>query len=216
MICGVDEAGRGPVMGPMVIAAVMIESDLPLRELKVKDSKQLTRQKRDDLAPKIREIARVEVIIVSADEIDAQREKETLNALEARLFANLIERMNPDTAVLDAADVLEGRFKQMVESNMRCRPEIVCEHKADVHHPIVSAASIMAKTARDDLMDQIGKEIGEPIGSGYASDPTTIAFLNRYFNEKGDLPPHTRRSWATAKEIYSLSKLTKLTDWTDK
>ena len=156
--CGVDEAGRGPVIGPMVIAAVMVENDQALRALKVKDSKSLTRKKRDDLAPRIREIAKVDMVVLSAEDIDLQREKETMNVLEARAFACLIERMGPDKAVLDAADMVEARFGETVESMMKCRPEMICEHKADINYPVVSAASIIAKNERDHLMDEIEKE----------------------------------------------------------
>ncbi len=213
MICGVDEAGRGPVLGPMVVAAVKVKSDRALRRLKVKDSKLLTRQKREELAPKIREVSEVEVTVITAEEIDLYREDESLNRLEARYFAALIDKLSPDRVFVDAADVVEERFGRMVCAGLRCRPEMVCEHKADVRYPVVSAASIIAKTTRDALIDDIQSELGVPIGSGYAHDETTRAFLERWIRDNGDFPPHTRRSWRTAKEIYSLSKVAKLTDW---
>lgn len=215
MICGVDEAGRGPVMGPLVIAAVMVDTDAGLKELKVKDSKLLTRQKREALAPRIREVARVEVKVLSAEHIDKFRTDDSLNMLEAMAFAELIEIMSPDLAIVDAADVVEERFGKIIMDNMRCRPEMVCKHKADVNYPVVSAASIIAKTVRDGIMDDIGKELGQPVGSGYPNDETTRSFLEKWIRENKDFPPHTRRSWRTAKEIYSLSSVTRLTDWTD-
>jgi ribonuclease HII len=216
MICGVDEAGRGPVLGPMVIAAVKIENDGPLRQLKVKDSKLLTRVKREQLAVEIRKIAEVEVVIISADAIDKYREVGSLNLLEVEHFATLIDRLVPEQVFVDAVDVVQERFGQMICDRLKCRPDMVSEHRADIKYPVVSAASIIAKTVRDVTIDDIEKELGEPIGSGYAHDVITRAFLEKWIREKGDFPPHTRRSWRTAKEIYSLSKVTRLTEWTEK
>lgn len=202
-------------MGPLVVAAVMISDDEPLRKMKVRDSKQLTRAKREELAPKIRKVARVEIIVVSAEEIDSLRDEMSLNVLEARLFASLLDRMDPKKAYVDAADVAEKRFKSMIECHASCEPEIICEHSADKTYPVVMAASIIAKTVRDGIIDEIQKEFKEPIGSGYAHDVVTRKFLEKYIRENGRLPPNTRKSWKTAKEIYALTKLTKLTDWVD-
>jgi ribonuclease HII len=215
MICGVDEAGRGPVMGPLVVAAVMVDSDRALKKLKVKDSKLLTRQKREEMAPQIREMAKVEVIITSADEIDLYMARDSLNMLEAEMFARLIERLRPEKAFIDAADVVEERFGHNIQQRITCRPEMVCEHKADVRYPIVSAASIIAKVERDKAMDRISEQLGQSVGSGYAHDETTLDFIRAWLKENRELPPHTRRSWKTAKDLYSLSKVTRLTDWTD-
>ena len=213
MICGVDEAGRGPVLGPMVVAAVAIEDDAPLRQMQVRDSKKLTPARREELAAKIVEICQVEYRVISHEEIDARGPKTSLNELEAVAFASLIDRLRSDTVYVDACDVNEEHFKQMVGGRLSYRPRIICEHKADDSYPIVSAASIIAKTNRDRIVSEIKAEIGQEIGSGYASDPTTIAFLQKWIKEKGDLPPYTRRSWATAKEAMSSSKNAKLTDW---
>ncbi len=215
VICGVDEAGRGPVLGPLVVAAVMVDDDKELRRLKVKDSKQLTRQKREELAPLIRKIARVEVAVVTADEIDSFRDDASLNVLEAHLFASLIERLRPDEAYIDSADVVPRRFSLMIKRQITCSPIMVCEHNADVTYPVVSAASIIAKTVRDKLVLEIQKEFSRPIGSGYAHDKVTVGFLHDWIKEHGSFPPHTRKSWRTAKEIYAMTRLTKLTEWVD-
>jgi ribonuclease HII len=213
MICGVDEAGRGPVLGPMVVAAVAIEDDAPLRTMQVRDSKKLSPARREELAAKIVETCRVEYRVISHEEIDARGSKVSLNELEAVAFADLIDRLRSEIVYVDACDVNEEHFKQMVGGRLSYRPRIVCEHKADDSYPVVSAASIIAKTNRDRLVSEIQAEIGQDIGSGYASDPTTISFLQKWIKEKGDLPPYTRRSWATAKEAMSSSKNAKLTDW---
>ena len=215
MICGVDEAGRGPVLGPLVVAAVMVDSDRTLRKLKVKDSKLLTRQKREELAPRIRELATVEVAVVQAEDIDRYMEHATLNMLEVETFAGLLEKLRPERAFIDAADVVEERFGQNVLERLTCHPELVCQHKADINFPVVSAASIVAKVVRDRAMDEIGQRFGRPVGSGYSHDEVTLEFIRGWLKENGELPPHTRRSWKTAKDLYSLSKVTKLTDWTD-
>jgi ribonuclease HII len=215
MFCGVDEAGRGPVMGPLVVAAVLVKSDRALKKLQVKDSKLLTRQKREELAPQIMELARVEVTIITADEIDRFMAWDTLNMLEVKHFAALIELLRPDRAYVDAADVVEARFGQNIQDRLTCRPELISQHKADVKYPVVSAASIIAKVFRDRAMDEIQGQLGQDIGSGYAHDEVTLRFMRRWLEEKGELPPHTRHCWKTAKTLYSLSKVTKLTDWTD-
>ncbi|MBI0583670.1 MAG: ribonuclease HII [Methanomassiliicoccus sp.] len=216
MICGVDEAGRGPVMGPLVVAAVMVEDDRSLRKLKVKDSKLLTRAKREELDIRIREISTVEVTMMAAAEIDDFLRKENLNHLEVHLFARLIEHLRPASVFIDAADVVEERFGRNIQERLTCRPEMVCRHRADVDFPVVSAASIVAKVVRDREMDKIGESIGRPIGSGYAHDAVTIGFIRQWLEENGTLPPHVRTAWKTAKDLYSVSKVTNLTHWTDR
>ncbi len=213
MICGVDEAGRGPVLGPMVVAAVAVEDDVLLRRMEVRDSKKLTPTRREELATKICESCRVEFQVISHEEIDARGQKVSLNELEAMAFAALIDRLRADIVYIDACDVNEDHFRQMVRGRLSYGPRMVCEHKADDNYPVVAAASIIAKTNRDRIVSEIQSEIGQEIGSGYASDPTTISFLQKWIKEKGDLPPYTRRSWATAKEALSSSKNAKLTDW---
>ena len=213
MMCGVDEAGRGPVLGPMVVAAVAIDDDAPLRRIEVRDSKKLTPVRREELAARINEFCTVDYRVIGHEEIDARGTKTSLNDLEAVVFASLIDRLKPDIVYIDACDVNEDRFRQMVSGRLSYKPRMVCEHKADDHYPIVSAASIIAKTNRDRIVSEMQSEIGQDIGSGYASDPTTIAFLQKWIKENGDLPPYTRRSWATAREALSSSKNAKLTDW---
>lgn len=214
LICGADEAGRGPVLGPLVVAAVMVESESPLRKLKVKDSKRLTPRQREELFPLIMDCSAVEVAVVWEEEIDARGEG-ALNDLEVAHFAALIDKLSPTVAYVDAADVVAERFGRRISDRLSCRPEVVSCHRADAKYAVVSAASIIAKVTRDRLVRRIGEELGEEIGSGYPTDPTTMAFLERWIREKGDFPPHTRRSWATAKKTYSMCKVAKLTDWTD-
>lgn len=213
MICGVDEAGRGPVIGPLVIAGVMVRDEAVLKEIGVKDSKQLSRPKRKALLQQIREVAAIEITVVSHTDIDEQRSGESLNLIEARAFADVIERLRPEIVYMDSADVIPSRFVEMVTGYLSQKPVIICEHRADVSYPVVSAASIVAKESRDSMMDQIEKQIGRPVGSGYASDPVTVNFIRSWIEENGDLPPYTRRTWATARRILSQSKNSKLSEW---
>jgi ribonuclease HII len=212
MICGADEAGRGPVLGPLVVAAVMVEDDLSLRQLRVKDSKLLTSVRREELYDGIMAVARVEVSVASPEEIDARGEG-SLNELEVQHFAAVIDRLAPHKVFVDAADVVAERFGQNILSLLRCQPDMVSCHRADSLYPVVSAASIVAKVVRDRAVRSIGEELGENIGSGYPTDPATMAFLERWTRTNGDLPPYTRRSWATAKKIYSICKMSNLDEW---
>lgn len=210
MFCGIDEAGRGPVIGPLVVCGVAVDSDDVLRQIGVKDSKKLTPRKREELEPRILAAAKVEFVEVPAEEIDAIRNVMTMNELEARVFASIIERLEPEHAFLDAADANEDEFGRMVQSQLDRKIKITSKHKADDTYPVVSAASIIAKVNRDRYVRDIEKEIGQPIGSGYASDPKTIAFLNTWVTEKKALPPHCRKSWYTSKNIMNLKSLKSL------
>ncbi|MGI0147985.1 MAG: ribonuclease HII [Thermoplasmata archaeon] len=213
MIVGVDEAGRGPVIGPLVVAGVAIESDVPLRHLNVRDSKKLSPERREALAPEIERLTTYEVVVIPAEQIDMMRAEMSLNDFEAKLFAGIIEKLHPETAYVDAADVDEIEFKRSVRRELRFDVEIVSQHNADELFPVVSAASILAKVCRDREMRAIEKGFGMPVGSGYASDSDTISFLERWIRENGTLPPHTRASWETARRLLAQSRNRKLDDF---
>lgn len=210
MICGVDEAGRGPVMGPLVVCGIAVESEDPLMALGVRDSKRLSPARREALAPRIIEVSSVEVLEVPAEQVDDFRGSMTMNELEAMLFARIVDKLSPDTAYLDAADASEGRFDEMVRSCLSCRASTVSRHRADEEYAVVSAASIVAKVARDRRMSLIEEELGGQVGSGYTSDPVTRAFLERWVGERGDLPPHTRRSWKTSQRLMTVNGIQRL------
>lgn len=190
----------------------MVKEEEPLRTLGVKDSKKLTPARRSDLDVEIRRIAKVDVQVIDARTIDARGEG-SLNDLELDHFAMLIERMRPSTVYADACDPSEESFSIKLSSRLRYEPELVCRHKADDLFPVVSAASIIAKVMRDRLIEEIGRELGEEVGSGYPADPVTRALLKRWIKEKGDFPPHTRRTWKTCQEIRSETLTRKITDW---
>jgi len=210
MICGVDEAGRGPVLGPLIVCGIAVESDQALRKLGVRDSKKLSPKRREELAAKISKIARIELVEISADEIDVLRTKKTMNELEAEAFATVIERLSPGIAYVDAADTDEENFGRAIRTRMTCTAQIVSQHKADDTFPVVSAASIIAKVNRDRRVREIEREIGRPIGSGYQTDNITMTFLKDWIKENGSCPPHTRRSWEPAQNLMRLKDVRKL------
>lgn len=199
-------------MGPLVVAAVMVEDDRLFREWGVKDSKLHKPEERERLAELIQANSTWKVVMIDPGAIDERKGTTSLNTLEIRAFAALIDELQPQIAYVDACDASEQHFKAALARACRSRTELVCEHKADLNYPVVSAASIVAKVRRDAEMRRIGEEIGE-VGSGYSSDPRTRAFLENWIREKGDLPPYTRRSWATAKDMLCSSKTSKLSDW---
>ena len=213
MICGVDEAGRGPVMGPMVVAGLMIENESQLDGLNVRDSKKCTPKRREKLAQELHKIAEKEVIIVPASDIDTMRKGLTMNQIETKLFASVIEKLRPNVAYVDSVDVNEDRFGKDIKNELTSKVKIISKHGADEIYPIVSAASIIAKTTRDAEIRKIAKEIGENIGSGYPSDAVTIRFLERWIDEHGKPPPHTRLSWKTAQRLLDRIKTKKIEDF---
>jgi len=206
-IAGIDDAGRGPVIGPLVIAGVMVEEkDLPkLRNLGVKDSKLLSPQKRAQLAEEIKKLAlQLHVIKLSPAEIDKVVEKgrklHKLNRLEAHTMAKIIAALKPDAAYVDASDVLAERFKEHIREKLPFTIQIVSEHKADAKYPVVSAASIIAKVERDRAVKELTKKHGD-MGSGYITDPKTVEFLEKWLKKHGSYPDFVRKSWKPAKRL---------------
>jgi len=206
-ICGVDDAGRGPVIGPLVIAGVIIEEEKldRLKMLGVKDSKQLLASARIRLSKEIPEVVDdFHVVELRAEELDRIVNRapkfQRLNLLEAKGMAQVIEKLKPELAYVDSSDTRTERFKNNILDCLSFTPRIVSEHKADVNYPVVSAASIMAKVHRDTRIEEIKKEYGE-IGSGYAHDALTVKFLRDYYSDHGDFPPIVRRSWKTLGNI---------------
>ena len=218
MITGVDEAGRGPVFGPMVIAGVTFKDDKKLIKNGIRDSKQLTPNKRIYLAKIIKQYAiKYELIVISAKDIDDMRKVMTLNEIEVNGFAKIIKKLKPEMCYVDSADVNEIRFGRDILKNLSYKPEIISKHKADAKFRIVGAASILAKTKRDELIKKIEfdleKKLDMPLGSGYPADPITQKFLRSWLKKYGKLPPYLRHSWKTSQNILNESKVRKLDDF---
>lgn len=203
MIAGIDEAGRGPAFGPLVVAGVLGSDQETFRVLGVRDSKLLPPKRRRELDTEVRRAARrVEVVTVSGEDIDRRRAEETLNEIEVDAFAEVARRLGGSELFLDAADVDAPRFGRLVEERIgpACTyGRFVSEHRADVNHPVVSAASIVAKVRRDAevarLAAPLEAELGLPLGSGYVTDGTSMRFLEAYRRTFGAFPEGTRRSW---------------------
>jgi ribonuclease HII len=218
IICGIDEAGRGPVIGPLILCGVCFEeSQLPfLKEIGVRDSKKLSPKRRKELAKTIKDnCLSFEIIKVSAKEIDKREtDRITLNRLEELKMADIINKLKPDVIYIDAADVNEERFGKSIERSLDYRPnKIVSKHRADDTFPIVSAASIIAKDTRDDVIDKFKQKYGD-IGSGYPSDKRTTDFLINWIKKNKNFPPFVRISWETTKRILDQEiKNKKITDY---
>jgi ribonuclease HII len=218
LIAGVDDAGRGAIIGPLVIAGVLLEDkDLhKLVELRVKDSKLLTPHRREELAVAIKKLAlkyHVEKLYPAQIDVvvDSKIKLHKLNRLEAQTMAKVIEALKPDTAYVDASDILEKRFGDHIQECLTIKPKIISEHKADQNYPIVSAASIIAKVERDKAITELKEKFGE-LGSGYPSDPQTIKFLEEWLERFGSYPDFVRKSWKPAKRLKNnkMMKQTKL------
>jgi len=206
---GVDEAGKGPVIGSLFVAGVLNFDGL--EKIGVKDSKKLSPARREYLAALIEDATEVHVVEMTASEIDGDRKRQSLNVTMVDIFSAVVERFQPDRAIVDAADVNQERFASNIRSNyerdVKKEIDIISEWKADVHFPIVSAASIVAKVHRDRSIKQLAQEIDAEIGSGYPSDVKTIQFLKGLVKEKGDnIPPYVRRSWKTVEKLISAEK----------
>ncbi len=201
MISGIDEAGKGPVLGPMCVAGVLMEEDrlTILKRMGVRDSKSLSPARRHILAENIRRIASNYYILeVSPLQIDELRKIMTMNEIMVVCFARVLEELKPQHAYVDASDVLAKRFGENIRSKYPGEITITSEHNADERYPIVSAASILAKSKRDMLIKQLEYNMGMEIGSGYPADHRTISFLENWIKEHGELPDIARSSWKTS------------------
>jgi ribonuclease HII len=203
---GIDEAGRGPMIGPMVICGVLIDSEQlhELNKIGVKDSKTLSHSRRLKLKEKIEQVAsKIIIRSVSAAEIDRLRKRTTLNEIEVAEFVSITKVLKPQIIYVDAADVKADRFGERIGklSGLVSKGVVVIsEHKADSKYPIVSAASIIAKVERDRVISEYHKMYGD-FGSGYPSDPKTVYFVKNLVRNNEALPPIIRKSWESVRKI---------------
>lgn len=218
LILGIDEAGRGPVIGPLVVAGCLVTSEVEkqLKKIGVKDSKDLTQKRREFLAEKIKELAETfEIEIALPNEIDDKVGSGNLNELEAKKIALIINKINKGfgkiKVVVDCPSVNIGKWTDYLKTkiNNLSNLEIVCEHKADKNHVAVSAASIIAKTIREIEMSKLREKYGNEIGSGYSSDPNTCKFLEKN-SEKHKDDGIFRKTWHTWKQLCSKKEQKKL------
>ncbi|MDO5853503.1 MAG: ribonuclease HII [Thermoplasmata archaeon] len=212
MHCGVDEAGRGSVMGPLVVGAVWVEDDDVLAQIGVRDSKKLTPKARDRMYAEIVEKADAWcVVVASAADIDERRKAVSLNDVELDMFAEAVSRNPCSEAYADCPDVNEAKFAARLDSKVQ-GPTIIAKHKADDTYPVVSAASIVAKVTRDRMIEELHAELGD-FGSGYPSDHYTMDFIADWMRDNGCPPPHARRSWEPVRQMMSAKAVRRLDDW---
>lgn len=208
-IAGIDDAGRGPVIGPLLICGVAVDEEglRRLSEIGVKDSKLLSPGDRAQLYEHIKRIAeKIVVHKIDPQEIDEYvmkgKKYRRLNYLEAITMGQVASELDPDIVYVDASDIDPERFALDLRSTLKKDAKVVSKHHADRIYPVVSAASIVAKCERDAEVAKIAERYGD-FGSGYPSDPRTISFLKRWISTYGEMPPFSRKSWKTWKKIGS-------------
>jgi ribonuclease HII len=215
VLLGIDEAGRGPVIGPLVIAGVLISKDdePKLKSLGVKDSKLLTPLKREKLFDKIIELAKsTRIIIVEPKEIDEIMNSVNLNLnkLEALKSALIINEFNPPTVILDCPSPNKKAYADYLKIYLKNKDiEIIAEHKADQKYPVVAAASILAKVTRDREIAKLELKYGK-IGPGYQSNPITQKFIEENWEKH---PEIFRKTWLTYKNHVNKKAQKKLGDF---
>ena len=206
-ILGIDESGRGAVLGPLVVCGFLIDEkdEKKLKKIGVKDSKKLTPKKREELASKIEEVGiHIVIIRVPSAKIDANRKRGiNLNQIEAIKMAEIINLLEPDKVIVDAPSYNTNKFRDYLFSKMENKKiKLISENFADQNYPVVSAASIMAKVNRDEAIEELKKKVGENFGVGYSHDPLTIEFLNKLAEKNhGKLPTYVRHTWDTVERI---------------
>lgn len=204
LLCGVEEAGRGPVIGPLVMCGVVIDEkdEAKLKSIGAKDSKLLTPMTRELLFDQIKGMVKAhKIIIIPPAEIDKTllSKDSNLNWLEADTSAKLINALKPDVAVLDCPSTNISAYRSYVKKKLNNQKiKVIAEHKADINHPVVSAASILAKVTRDREIEKIKKKIGMDFGSGYPSDARTQGFLKKHYK---DFPDIFRKTWSSYKKV---------------
>jgi len=212
-VLGIDEAGRGPVIGPMIIAGVMIIEGKEAELGAVKDSKLLLHKKRIELNHLIQAHSEFKIIEVSPKEIDLaldpNNKSMNLNWLEAHKQAEIINEMKPDVAIIDCPSPNCKKYTEYLKNLLNKELKnikLIVEHKADVNYPVCSAASIIAKVKREEEMDKIKKKYGDT-GPGYTSNPLTQKFIKENWEK---YPEIFRKSWMTFKNQEKLKAQMKL------
>lgn len=208
LVAGVDEAGRGCVLGPLVLSVCVIDKtkEKMFKDAGVKDSKLLSPQKREELFELIKKEAEdYKIIAIPAEELNVLMDKYSLNEIEAQKACFAISQLKtePEAIVFDSPDTSTDHFSRRIKDNLKAlscniSSKIISEHKADLNHPSVSCASILAKVTRDSLLK---KELGGLEISGYSSDPKTIDYLKNYFKKHKEFPKNTRLKWKTLDNI---------------
>jgi len=200
-ICGIDDAGRGSLLGPLVIAGITLDKRKlrKLSSLGVKDSKKLSPKLREHLYKKIIEIVdNYYITKIPVRSIDASVKKHHLNNLEAKYMAKVVSKLNSDISYVDSCDVNPHRFGKEI-SQLSNNHKIKSYHHADSRFVVVSAASILAKVTRDKAIEKLREN--HDLGSGYPSDSVTVKFVTKYYKKNHVMPNFVRKSWKPVQRI---------------
>lgn len=202
-ILGLDEAGRGSVVGPLVVGGFLVDRERIDRLVAAgaRDSKALDPEERERIFLELPSVGECDVIVLCPREIDQYVAIGKLNELEARAFGTLVARFAPDEVHADACDADPRHFARSIARWARAGCRIVSRHHADRDDPVVGAASIVAKVRRDRAIARLRRQLGEDIGSGYPSDPRTIGFLRVRLSAEPRIPGWVRASWATMQRV---------------
>jgi ribonuclease HII len=210
-VSGIDEAGRGPLIGPLVIAVAAIPEgkESELKELGVKDSKLLTEKQREDILRELIKIIHYELVMIQPYEIDdaLASPNTNLNWLEADHGAALLNKLNVkleeniSKCIIDCPSTNIKAYTSYFQEKVDDKDiKLQVEHKADLNHLIVGAASIIAKVTREKELEKLKKKLKVDFGSGYPSDPKTKEFVEKYHSNK-EYSQLFRKSWETYKKI---------------
>ncbi len=208
---GIDDAGRGPIIGPMILAGVLIDSKTEelFKKYKVRDSKKYVHNSHRVSISKIimDKAKKYHIVKATPKEIDeAVESKKNLNTLEAIKSADIINALNDGKTkikvIVDCPSPNTLKWKAVLVKYIEKieNLDISCEHKADANYVAVGAASILAKVTREEAVSEIKKKYGS-IGSGYPADPETQKFLKEQGNKLKDSGIF-RKSWATWKDLF--------------
>ena len=205
-VVGVDEAGKGPVLGSMFAAAVRVTDPAALPD-DLDDSKALSPERREALDAALRGDDRVTIAVVEVAPERIDDPTTDMNTLTVAAQAEALAALAApgDRVLLDAGDVSAERFARRVAERVDQPLDLHAEHEADATYAAVSAASVVAKVVRDAHVAALAESFGE-VGSGYPSDPTTRAFLAGYVDEHGELPACARRSWQTCDDALAAAE----------
>ena len=202
-VVGIDEAGRGAWIGPLVVGAVAVPRTAlaELARTGARDSKTLSPAQRERILGRIALCADVRSLSATPAQIDRHVARGLLNELEASLFGKLARAFAPAEARVDACDANARRFGSAVSRHAGPGVVVLSRHRADVTDPLVGAASIVAKVRRDRAIRELADALGEEVGSGYPSDATTVEFVRRTVLPAGIRPAWLRSSWATTRRV---------------
>lgn len=224
LILGIDDAGRGPVIGPMILAGVLLknEQEKLLKKQNVTDSKLLWQSQRIKIAKIIKENSvSYKISKSSPEEIDnSLTSGVNLNTLEAKKAANIINSLNKGKertkVIIDCPSTNITKWKNTLNKFLLYTSNLTikCEHKADLNHVSVSAASILAKVSREEEVAKIKKQYSKygDVGSGYPADPITKEFLKKHGKELADSGIF-RKTWSTWKTQFPDKKQKTLGDF---